>query len=263
MLNYAFMRNALLAGFIIAIMTPLIGSIMVNRGTSMIGDSLSHVSLAGVGVGLIFGFNPVIGSIVICVIAALFIDAIRKNKPQYGDMGIAVITSAGLGIASVLSDIAPGGNTFESYLFGSISSVTKADVIFSLIVLLFVLYLSVKYYNALLDISVNSNLARIAGVNVNLVDMLFTIITAVAIAISSKVIGALLVTSLIVLPVATSLLISKSYKTTIIYSVILGIIYTMLGIIISYYYDIRPGGTIVILALIGMLIMSLYRKIKK
>ena len=266
MLEFDFMRRALLAGFMLSIMIPLIGVVMVNRKTSMIGDALSHTSLAGVGLGLILGINPVLGAVLICILAAFLIEIIRKKFPHYGDMAVAVIMSTGLGFAAVLSDFAPGGNTFESYLFGSISSVTKNDLIFIGIVFVLVVYVSIRYYGALLDIAISENLARLAGVNVRYINSLITLLTAITIALACKIVGALLVASLIVLPVATSLMVARSYKTTILLSVILGLIYTLVGITVSYYFDIRPGGSIVINSVIGMMLMggiNLRRKSKK
>ncbi|MDO5755868.1 MAG: metal ABC transporter permease [Tissierellia bacterium] len=263
MLQFDFMRRALLAGFLLSVMIPLIGVVMVNRKTSMVGDALSHTSLAGVGAGLILGFDPVIGAVIICVVSAFSIEGIRKKFPQYGDMATAVIMSTGLGIAAILSDYAPGGNTFESYLFGSISSVTRQDLINVIIVFIPVVLASIIYYGALLDIAIDPNLARMAGVQVKTVNRIFTFLSAVTIALACKIVGALMVASLIVLPVATALMVSRSYKSTFIISVVLGVLYTMLGIIISYYQDIKPGGAIVINAVIGMLIMTIYGKVRK
>lgn len=257
MLEFDFMIRALLVGLMLSIMIPLIGVVMVNRKTSMTKDALSHTSLAGVGLGLILGLDPVIGAVFICIVAAFLIEIIRKKFPQYGDMAVAVIMSTGLGFAAVLSDFAPGGNTFESYLFGSISAVTEQDLIFIGIVFVLVLYLSIRYYGALLDIAINENLARLAGVNVRYINSIITLLTAITIALACKIVGALLVASLIVLPVATTLMVSRSYKTTVLLSVLLGVIYTMVGIIISYYYDIRPGGSIVINSVIGMMVMGI------
>lgn len=263
MLEFDFMRRALLAGLMLSIMIPLIGVVMVNRKTSMIGDALSHTSLAGVGIGLILGVNPVIGAVIICILAAFSIEIIRKKFPQYGDMAVAVIMSTGLGFAAVLSDFAPGGNTFESYLFGSISAVTNSDLILIFIVFILVLFTSIKYYGALLDIAINENLARLAGINVSFINGLITFLTAITIALACKIVGALLVASLIALPVATSLMVSRSYKMTVLMSIILGVLYTMFGIIQSYYLDIRPGGAIVINAVLGMIIMGLINLSKK
>lgn len=263
MLEFAFMRYALTAGFMLSIIIPMIGVLMVNRKTSMIGDSLSHTSLTGVAIGLIFGFNPVIGAIIICIIAAFAIEYIRKRFPHYGDMATAVITSAGLGMAAILTKFAVGGNNFESYLFGSISSVTLADVISVGIVFITVVSASILLYGALLDIAIDSNLARLAGVKINFVNGVFTFLTAVTIALSCKIVGALLVLSILILPVATALIICKSYKSTYIISVLLGILYTMTGIIISYYYDVPTGGAIVMLAVISMIAVGIYKKIAR
>ena len=254
MLEFAFMRKALIAGLMLAIMIPMIGIIMVNRKTSMIGDALSHTALSGVGLGLILGFDPLLGSAIVCVVAAFLIELIRKKFPQYGDMATAVIMSTGLGIAAILSDFAPGGNSFESYLFGSISSVTNMDVI---------LAVSISQYAGLLAISIDKNIARLAGVKVNRINAIFTLLSAITIALAVKIVGALMVTSLIVLPVATALIIAKSYKKTYIITIILGVLYMMLGIVQSYQFDIKPGGAIVVNAVIGMIVFVAYSKIKQ
>lgn len=260
MLEFDFMRRALLAGFLLSLMIPLIGVVLVNRKTSMLGDALSHTSLAGVGMGLILGFDPVIGAVIICIISAFAIEAIRKKFPHYGDMATAVIMSTGLGLAALLSDFAPGGNNFESYLFGSISSVTNQDIINIVVVAVLVFGISLVYYGALLDISIDINLARIAGVKVKRINSMLTFLAAITVALACKIVGALLVASLIVLPVATSLLVSKSYKQTMLISIILGVLYTMIGIVVSYYLDVKPGGAIVINSVIGMAIFAVYKK---
>lgn len=261
MLEFAFMRNALLAGFMLSIVIPMIGVVMINRKTSMIGDSLSHTSLAGVALGLIFGFNPIFGALVVCIFAAFAIEYIRKRFPHYGDMATAVITSAGLGITAVLTKFAVGGNEFESYLFGSIASVTSTDVIAVAVVFVAVVCASVFLYGALLDISIDNNLARLAGVNTSFVNALFTLLTAITVALSCKIVGALLVLSILVLPVATALIVCHSYKTTLILSVILGVLYTMTGIVLSYEYDVSTGGAIVMLAVISMILIGIGKKL--
>lgn len=260
--EFEFMRRALLAGLMLSIMIPLIGVVMVNRRTSMIGDALSHTSLMGVALGLILSFSPVIGAVTISIISAFSIELIRKKFPQYGDMATAVIMSLGLGLASILSDFAPGGNTFESYLFGSISAVKSEDLVYIWIIFICILVISIKYYGALLDISMNSNLARLAGVNVKYVNFLFTLFSSITIALAAKVIGALMVASLIVLPVATALFISRSYKQTVILSVGLGVLYMITGLSLSYYNDIRPGGAIVVIAIIGLVSVGIYSKLR-
>jgi zinc transport system permease protein len=263
MLGYAYMRRALVAGFMLSIMIPLIGVVMVNRKTSMVGDTLAHSSLPGVAMGLILGWDPVLTAIIACVVAALAIENIRERFPEYGDMATAVVLSLALGIAAILTSFTPGGNTLESYLFGGITSVLRRDVIMTAVVFVLVVLFSVIYYSGLLDIAIDVNLARLSGVPVKFINTAFTILSAVTIGLAVKIVGALLVMSMMVLPVATSLMVTRSYKTTVIMSVILGIIYMMVGIVISYFVDIKPGGTIVLNAIIGMLIIGTYSRVRK
>ena len=263
MLQFEYMQRALLAGFLLSVIIPMIGVVMVSRKTSMIGDALSHVSLAGVGLGLILAIEPLAGAIGIRIFAGLLIELFRKRFPQYGDMATAVIMSIGLGLASILSDLAPGGNSFESYLFGSISSVTPADLKLIIIVSILVVFASLALYASLMDLSIDTEMARISGVKVRFTNIVFTSFSAITVAIACKSIGALLVSSLLVLPVATSLLLTRSYAQTYRLSILLGVIYTLSGITLSFYFDLRPGGTIVLCAVAGMLILALISKVRK
>ena len=256
------MIRTLLVSLMISIIIPLIGIVIVNRGTSMMGDALSHVSLAGVALGLILSINPLIGAIFACVIGAFSIEKIRKKFPQFGDMATAIITSMGLGLAALLSDFSPGGSSFDAYLFGSIASVSKLDVVIVLITFILVVAISLIYYFGLLSIAIDPQLAKMSGVNVARINSIFTLLSALTIALSAKIIGALMVTSLIVLPVASSLLISKSYKATFLNTLVLGLIYTLSGVILSYYFDLKPGGAIVVIASLGMLVCLLISKLK-
>lgn len=260
--EFAFVRRTLIVGLMLAIAIPLIGIVMVNRRTSMMGDALSHTSLAGVALGLIAGFNPVVGAIVVAVFGAFVIEGIRKRFPHYGDMATAVTLSAGLGIAVILSDLAPSGRSFDSYLFGSISAVTQADVWLTAVVFALVLATSVVCYGSLLDMVVDPILARLAGNRVAVVNAIFTALAAITVALAVKVIGALLVVSLMVLPVATALIVARSYAQTFWLAIALSVIYTMTGLVISYSVDVRPGGAIVVTAVVGMGLMALFRKVR-
>ncbi len=262
MLQYDFMIRAFIVGIMLSVMIPSMGVIMVNRRTSMVGDALSHTSLAGVGLGLIIGINPLIGAVAVCVFAGFSIECIRSRFPQYGDMATAIIMSTGLGFASILSDFAPGGSSFESYLFGSISAVTNYDIVQVSIVFILVVSCAVIYYSGLLSLSIDPFLSRVSGVNVKLVNGIFTLLSAVTIGISCKIVGALMVASLIVLPVTAALMIGRSYKSTYIISIVLGLIYMVSGITISYYKGLKPGGSIVTIAVVGIILSAVISKIK-
>ena len=262
MLEYAFMQKTLLAGFLLSIMIPAIGVVMVNRKTSMIGDALSHSALTGVGMGLILGFDPLIGMAIICIIAAFAIEFIRNRFPQYGDMATALVMSLGLGLASILSDFAPGGTSFESYLFGSIATVSTTDTIAIGFVFILVVFASIKEYSGLLAISIDPNTARLSGVRVKMINGIFTFLSAITIAMAVKLVGALMVTSLIVLPVATTLIVAKSYKRTLQLTISLGIIYMFVGLSSSFYFDVKPGGAVVLFAIAGMFVFWIINKQK-
>lgn len=261
MLEFDFMRRTLMAGLMFAIALPLIGIVMINRKTSMVSDALSHVSLTGVGLGLILGFDPVIGAVISCIVAGFCIEGIREKMPQFGDMAVAIILSAGLGLAVILADFAPGGNTFESYLFGSISAVTIGNLIGTFLAFLATVIVSIVLYAGLSDSAIDETLARLAGVRVKIVNGIFTCLSAIMIGLACKVVGALLVVSLVTLPVATALILSRSYKQTCIIAVILGVIYTISGLCFSYYNDVRPGGSIVMAAIIGIVIFLIVGRI--
>lgn len=262
MLGYDFMRRALVVGLMLAVIIPMIGLVMINRKTSMIGDALSHASLSGIAMGLILAINPMIGSLIFCVVAAFAIEIIRKKFKDFGDMATAIIMSFGIGLAAILSDFAPGGKSFESYLFGSITTVSREDLIMVFIIFLMVVIMSAYFYNALLYISINPLMARLAGVKVRLVNAVFTFLTAITIAISAKIVGALMITSLMVIPVATALVISNSYKKTYLFSLIFSVIFMLLGITISFYQGLKPGGAIVMVAIGTLLIVAIIKKIR-
>lgn len=262
MLSYDFMRRALAVGIMLAVIIPMIGLVMINRKTSMIGDALSHSSLAGIAMGLIFSINPMWTSLIFCILGAFAIDIIRKRFKEFGDMATAIIMSFGIGLAAILSDFAKGGKSFESYLFGSITTVSSDDLILVGIIFILVVLMSLYFYNALLFISINPIMARLAGVKVKTVNSVFTFLTAVTIAISAKIVGALMITSLMVIPVATALLTSKSYKKTYLLSLVYSVIFMLVGITISFYYGLKPGGSIVMIAIGTLVIVAICKMIE-
>ncbi|AZA13174.1 metal ABC transporter permease [Corynebacterium choanae] len=261
--EFEFVRRTIAVGLMLAVAIPLLGIVMVGRRTSMMADALSHTSLAGVAVGLIAGFTPVAGAVIVAVIGAFIIELLRKRFPQYGDLATAVTLSAGLGVAVILADLAPSGRSFESYLFGSITAVTRSDVWFTAIATGLVVVASLVFYGDVKDIAVDPILAKIAGTRVTVINALFTALAAVTVALSAKVIGALLVVSLMVLPVATALTVARSYRATVWWSVAMGVAYTFIGISASYEFDLRPGGAIVVTAVLGLLAVTCFRMIRK
>lgn len=233
----------------------------------MIGDALSHTSLAGVAAGLIFNINPVIGAIVVCIAAALSIEAIRKRLPRYSEMSLVIIMSLGIGLAGILSDFVKTPASFESFLFGSIIAITDLEIYLICGLGALVLTVFALLYKELFYIAFDEQGARLSGVKVKTVNIIFTILTAVTISLAAKIVGALLVSSMIVVPVACSMQISKSYLQTVIFAIIFAVGFTITGLFLSFYQGLKPGSIIVLVGvacfLAVLLIKTIIKKIKK
>ena len=258
-LQYEFMQRAFLVGILLAVIIPCVGIIVVLKRLSMVGDALSHTSLAGVAIGLIFGFNPILGSVVACTLAALGMEAIRKRIPQYSEISIAVIMSAGIGLAGVLSGFVPNAQSFNSFLFGSIVAISDFELKLVIAISLIVLITFLLLYKELFFIAFDEQAARLAGVPVRLVNFIFTVLTAVTVSVAARSVGALIVSSLIVIPVACAMQIAKSYRNTILWAVGFAVLFTVSGLILSYYAGLKPGGTIVLCGVIVLILILIFK----
>ena len=224
----------------------------------MIGDALSHASLAGVALGLLLGINPILGAMGICLFAALGVEAIRRKIPRYSEMAISIIMSTGIGLAGILSGFVKNGTNFNSFLFGSIISISKDELkivcVISVLVLLCVLLL----YKELFYIGFDENAARISGVPVKTINFIFTLLTALTVSIASRTVGTMLV-----IPIACGMQVGRSYKAVMIIGVITALVTTVIGLTLSYYVGLKPGGTIVLLEVVCFLILALISRYTK
>jgi len=248
--EHAFMRRAFVVGIIIALIIPCIGIIAVFRRTSMIGDALSHVSLAGVAAGLVMGINPVVGALLASICASLSIEFIRKRMPHFSDISVAVTLSFGVGVAGVLSGFVSSVQNFNSFLFGSIVAITRFEVVLVCALGLAILICFFILRQEIFLISIDERSARMAGVSVGAVSFICTILTAVAVSIAARAVGALIVSSIMVVPVACAIQVAKSYRQTVGYSMGFAVCFMVAGLFLSYYIGLRPGGAV---ALIGVL----------
>ncbi len=265
--EYAFMQKAFIVGVLLAIIVPCIGVIVVLKRLSMIGDALSHTSLTGVAAGLLLGINPIVGSIITCIIAAFGIEAIRKKIPSYSEMAIAIIMSAAIGLAGVLSGFTQSSANFNSFLFGSIVAISDFETFLVICVSIIVLTTFILLFKELFYISLDERSARLAGIPVGTINFIVTILTAVTISIAARTVGALIVSSLMIIPVACSMQLAKSYKQTVLYSIGFAVAFTIIGLFISYYARLKPGGTIVLVGVICLILIlllkTLYFTLKK
>ncbi|MCL2034964.1 MAG: metal ABC transporter permease [Oscillospiraceae bacterium] len=260
---YDFMQKAFLAGITLAVIIPCIGVIIVLRRLPMIGDALAHTSLAGVAAGLLLGINPVAGAIVVSMAAALCIEGIRKKLPKYAELSIAVTMSAGIGLAGILSGFTSGSGSFNSFLFGSIVSIDSFELALVIATSLVVLIVFLLLYKELFYVALDESSARISGVPVGFVNAVFTLLTAACVSIASRTVGALIVSSLMVIPVTCAMQFAKSYRQTVIFSVLFAVCFTIAGLFLSFYLDLRPGATIVLTGCVVLIAILITRNSKR
>jgi zinc transport system permease protein len=254
LLQYSFMQRALMAGAIVGILCPLIGIFLVLRRMSLIGDSLSHVALSGVAAGIVSGLYPLTTALAFSVLAALCIEALRKRYTEYAELALAIILSAGIGIAVVLISWAKSINIdLFGYLFGNILTARPTDMWLISVLGIFIIGFVRLLYKELFFIAFDEEGAGIAGIPVRGINLFFIVFIAMTITLSMRIVGALLVSSLMVIPVAASLQIAKSFKQAVVLSVIFAEISVILGIVVSYYLELASGGTIVLLSVLLLL----------
>jgi zinc transport system permease protein len=253
--HYEFMRRALLVGVLVAFCVPAIGQVLVLKRMSMVSDALSHVSLAGVILGLVIGVNPVLSAIIACLFAVFGLEFLRKVLPEYGETAIAVVLSLGIGVAAILSDFNRTGASFASFLFGSIVAIPDSEFYLILLVSVVVLAVFLVFYRSLFSVALDETFAALSGVNVRLVNTVFMALTALTISIAAKTVGALIVSSLAILPVLSGMRIAKSYKQTTFLSILFAVFFTLAGLALSFYFGIKPGGGIVLLGVATYLIL--------
>ncbi|WP_153123438.1 metal ABC transporter permease [Peribacillus tepidiphilus] len=268
MFEYEFLQNAFLTGLIIGAIAPLLGVFVVVRRLSLIADALSHVTLAGIAFSLLLekrflafsGLNPLYMGMTFSVLGSLFIERLRNVYKHYQELAIPIILSGGIGIGVIFISLADGFNTdLFSYLFGSVSAVSRGDLWVIIGVSLFVVATIILLYKELFLLSFDEDHAKASGIPAKQIHFIFIILVALVIAVSMRIVGVLLVSSLMTLPVAASIRIAKGFKQTISFSILFGEISVVGGLFLSYYLDLAPGGTIVVIAVL-ILILSIVIK---
>jgi zinc transport system permease protein len=257
--QYDFVVRGLIAGIIIAIIAPIIGIFLVLRRYSLIADTLSHVSLAGIALGLLLNWNPLLTAIGATTLSSIAIEKLRLSRKVYGESALALFLSGSLAIAVILISISHGFNsTLFNYLFGSIATVTRNDIYTVLILGLVVVLSIVILYKKLLFITFDEDAAKVDRINVNLINTIFIILSAITISLAIPIVGILLISALLIIPVLTALQFKKSFIPTILIAQVLSIFCVVSGVVVSFYFDLAPGGTIVLINLIIFLVVSLF-----
>jgi zinc transport system permease protein len=259
--NYEFMVRAFLAGLLVALVVPVLGTFMVARRYSLIAESLAHVSLAGVGAGLLLGVAPITLAIPVTAAGAVMLEWLRQSRRISGETGLAIVMSTGLALAVVLATLAPGRADFTSYLFGSIVTTSWSDVYLLMGAAVVILGLLAVKYRAFLHIAFDEDSARVAGHQVALLNYVLAVLAAVMVVLSLRIVGGLLISALLVIPVVAAGQVARSFAGTMAWAVALAVVAVAAGLVASFYTGIAAGGAIVLAAL-AMLFVTMLTKAK-
>ena len=268
LLNFDFMRYSLLSGILIGFIAPLIGAFIVVRRLSLIADALSHVTLGGISFGMFILtlspalaiINPMWFGILFAIVGALLIEKLRISYSNYQEIAIPIIMSAGIALSAIFISLADGFNQeIVGLLFGSISAVSLSDLLTVVVISIVVVLFITLFYKELFILSFDEEYSRVINIP-KWIQFLFIVIVAMVISASMRVVGILLVSALITLPIAIAMRITKGFKQLIILSVIIGEFSVIMGLVLAFYMNISPGGVIVVLLVLLLGLTMLFQK---
>jgi len=247
-LQYTFMQRALIVGLLIAISSSFLGIFLVLRRYSMIGDGLAHVSFATVALALLLQQSPLLVSVPIVILASFLILKLSQENRIGGDAAIGLVSSFSVAVGVFISSLARGFNVdLFSYLFGSILIIGRTDVIYSIILSILVILTVLYFYNDLFALTFDEEYALIMGKRTTLLNQILAVLTSVTIVLGIRVVGTMLISSLIIFPTVTAMQISKSFKGTIVLAILISMISVISGILLSFAFDFPTGATIVLM----------------
>jgi zinc transport system permease protein len=248
-LQFGFIQRALISGIAVAVSCSVIGLFLVLRRESLYGDALSHVAFGGIAIGLFTNVYPIWTAFAVSILASLGITKLRDSTKIPGDSAVAVLLSAGLATGVVLIGLS-GGFSLDlySFLFGSILLISYNDQLMILVLSLIVLAIMYKMYRKLMYIAFDEEQAKVSGIDVIKLNYLFIVLASVTVITSVRLVGVLLISSLIVIPNITAMMFGKGFKKTLLISIFTAVLSVVGGIVVSYVMNLAPGGTIVIIS---------------
>lgn len=258
MFQYGFMQRALIAGIAMAVLTPVLGLFLILRKQSLLADTLSHVSLVGVALGLLWQINPTFSTLGVVIIAALSIEWIGKSFKGFSEISVAILMSGGMALALILMTFQSGKSlmSVEQFLFGSIIVITKEQVYLLVALAIAVLVAYGIFQRPLYVLTFDEDTAHTAGLPVSVMSSLFTVLTGVVISVMMPIAGALLVSAIMILPASIAIRLSRSFMGVISLGMVISTFGIVSGLITSYQLDTPPGATIAMI-FIAILLLTL------
>ncbi|SDI33477.1 metal ABC transporter permease [Natribacillus halophilus] len=269
--QHDFLRQALFAGIMIGIVAPFLGVFLVVKRMSLVADALSHITLTGIAFHFLLAtvfigladVDPLYMGMAFAVIGALFIDQLRKVYSHFKELAIPIMLSTGVGLGVVFISMADGFNTdLFAYLFGSVAAVGQTDFYTISVVTVIVAVLLTLFYKEWFFMSFDEEQAAVSGLPGKWLDLVFTILVALVIAAAMRIVGILLVSALMSLPVAAAMQWAKSFKQMFVYSALFGEVSVLTGIILGFHLDLAPGGVIVVAAVVILLFSLGWQKLR-
>ncbi|MGW6915679.1 metal ABC transporter permease [Kitasatospora sp. NPDC054939] len=257
MLSYDFMQRALLAAVLVGCTAPAVGIYLVQRRQALMGDGMGHVAMTGVGLGLFFQTDPVWMAVLVCVVSAVLMELVRSRGNQRGDIALAVLFYGGMACGKLLADkSAQGGASLDSYLWGSILTVSPGDLAAIAGLGAVVALVTLGLRRQLFAICQDEGFARVTGVPVRMLNLLLMVTAAVTVTVAMRVVGLLLVSAMMVVPVVAAQQVTRSFAATQAASIALGVIVSLVGVTASYEAELPPGPAIVLLAIAVFAVLS-------
>ncbi|MEV8522998.1 metal ABC transporter permease [Streptomyces sp. NPDC052000] len=258
LLNSPFMQRALIAAVLVGITAPAVGIYLVQRRQALMGDGIGHVAMTGVGLGFLLSTSPVWMATLISVLGAVTMELIRWYGKTRGDIALAMLFYGGMAGGVLFINLAPGGSTanLSSYLFGSLSTVSPSDVWAIGFLAAFVLMVTVGLRRQLFAVSQDEEFARVTGLPVRALNLLTAVTAAVTVTVAMRVVGLLLVSALMVVPVAAAQQLSRSFALTFAIAVAIGVTVTLSGTVVTYYQDVPPGAVIVLFTIAIFIVLT-------
>ncbi|MCE7079154.1 metal ABC transporter permease [Streptomyces sp. ST2-7A] len=250
-LNYAFMQRALISALVIGLTAPVVGIYLVQRRQALMGDGIGHVALTGVALGFLFNTSPVWMAVVVSAIGAVGMELLRLSGKARGDIALAMLFYGGMAGGVMIINLAPGGSTagLTSYLWGSVTTVSASDITAILVLAGFVLLVGLGLRRQLFSVCQDEEFARVTGLPVRALNLLLAVTAAATVTVAMRVVGLLLVSALMVIPVVAAQQATRSYAGTLAVACGFGVVVSVSGTITSYYADVPPGATIVLIAM--------------
>lgn len=249
-LQYDFMVRALLGALFTGLAAPVVGTYLVQRRLALMGDGIGHVAVTGVALGLLTSTSPTLTAVVVAITGAVLIELIRERGRTTGDVALALLFYGGIAGGVLLIGLAGrGASTLHAFLFGSITTISEEDVVVTAVLAAVVLVFAIGLSRRLFAVAQDAEFARVAGLNVRFYNLLVAVLAAVTVTVAMRTVGLLLVSALMVVPVATAQQLSRGFRSTLFAAMVLGTLAALGGVTVSAYVEVAPGATIVLLAL--------------